>query len=168
MVGLALAASDDPRRRKTLVTVSVVANLTLLGIFKYAGFFTESLAELLGLFGIELSPFTRTVVLPVGISFYTFQTLSYTIEIYRGRLQPTRHSAMRSLASLLRSCASPPPPAVDWAACHTSLLFRKETRPEDPSAPSTCCRRSRRRASSPGRRSTRGRGSSCGGSSRRP
>jgi alginate O-acetyltransferase complex protein AlgI len=90
-VGLALQASSDARRRKLLVTTSVVANLTLLGFFKYAGFFTESLAELLALFGFELSSFTATVVLPVGISFYTFQTLSYTIDIYRGRLAPTRN-----------------------------------------------------------------------------
>ena len=55
------------RRRKSLVTISVVANLTLLGIFKYAGFFTQSLADLLALFGFELSAFTRSVVLPVGL-----------------------------------------------------------------------------------------------------
>ncbi len=55
VVGIALHQSADPRRRKQLVTISVVANLTLLGIFKYAGFFTESLADLLGLFGFELS-----------------------------------------------------------------------------------------------------------------
>jgi len=91
VVGIALHQSADPRRRKQLVTISVVANLTLLGIFKYAGFFTDSLADLVGLFGWEMSPFTRTVVLPVGISFYTFQTLSYTIDIYRGRLEPTRN-----------------------------------------------------------------------------
>ncbi len=91
LIGLALHASADARRRKHLVTLSVVGNLTLLGIFKYAGFFTGSLAELLNLFGLELSPFTRTVVLPVGISFYTFQTLSYTIDIYRSRLEPTRN-----------------------------------------------------------------------------
>ena len=91
VVGLAIHSSQDPRRRKQLVTLSIVANLSLLGVFKYAGFFTESLAELLALFGWELGTFTRTVVLPVGISFYTFQTLSYTIDIYRGRLAPTRN-----------------------------------------------------------------------------
>jgi alginate O-acetyltransferase complex protein AlgI len=88
-VGLALQRSQDPRRRKRLVTFSVVANLSLLGAFKYAGFFADSLSELVALFGWELSPFTLHVVLPVGISFYTFQTLSYTIDVYRGRLEPT-------------------------------------------------------------------------------
>jgi alginate O-acetyltransferase complex protein AlgI len=90
-VGIALGKSRAPRRRKALVASSVVANLMLLGTFKYAGFFTQSLADLLGLFGFQLSAFTRTVVLPVGISFYTFQTLSYTIDVYRGRLAPTRN-----------------------------------------------------------------------------
>ncbi len=90
VIGLALARSADPHRRKLLVTTSIVANLALLGAFKYAGFFAESLAQLFALFGVEAHPFTLSVILPVGISFYTFQTLSYTIDIYRGRMQPTR------------------------------------------------------------------------------
>jgi D-alanyl-lipoteichoic acid acyltransferase DltB (MBOAT superfamily) len=90
VVALAIAESRDPRRRKALVTTSVVLNLALLGVFKYTGFFAESLVELAALFGFELSPFTTRVVLPVGISFYTFQTLSYTIDVYRRRLEPTR------------------------------------------------------------------------------
>jgi D-alanyl-lipoteichoic acid acyltransferase DltB (MBOAT superfamily) len=90
VVALAIAAREDPRARKLLLGVSVVANLSLLGVFKYAGFFSESLAQLAALFGFELSPFTRTVVLPVGISFYTFQTISYTVDVYRRRLEPTR------------------------------------------------------------------------------
>jgi D-alanyl-lipoteichoic acid acyltransferase DltB (MBOAT superfamily) len=69
----------------------VIADLGLLGVFKYAGFFSQSLGELLGLFGIRLSPFTSTVVLPVGISFYTFKNLSYAIDVYRGQLRPTRN-----------------------------------------------------------------------------
>ena len=59
VVGIALHKSSDPRRRKWLVTTSIVANLTLLGIFKYAGFFTQSLADLVALFGFELSAFTQ-------------------------------------------------------------------------------------------------------------
>jgi D-alanyl-lipoteichoic acid acyltransferase DltB (MBOAT superfamily) len=90
VVGLALHRTDDARRRRLLVTASVVSNLTLLGIFKYAGFFAEGLHDLLSLFGVELAPFTLHVVLPVGISFYTFQTLSYTIDIYRREMEPTR------------------------------------------------------------------------------
>ena len=90
VVALALAASRDPRRRRQLVSVSIVGNLGLLGVFKYADFFADSLVELAGVFGLTLSPLTLHVILPVGISFYTFQTLSYTIDVYRGRLEPCR------------------------------------------------------------------------------
>jgi D-alanyl-lipoteichoic acid acyltransferase DltB (MBOAT superfamily) len=88
--GLALGASESPRRRRAIVAASVVANLSILGFFKYAGFFAESLRELLGLFGVRLSDWTLDVVLPVGISFYTFQTMSYAIDVHRRRLAPTR------------------------------------------------------------------------------
>ena len=90
VVALSLAASRDPRRRRQLVSVSIVGNLGLLGVFKYADFFADSLVELAGVFGLTLSPLTLHVILPVGISFYTFQTLSYTIDVYRGRLEPCR------------------------------------------------------------------------------
>jgi alginate O-acetyltransferase complex protein AlgI len=89
-VGLRLSSVSDPRIRKGWVTLSVVTNLGILGAFKYAGFFAESLADLLAPFGVGLSPFIADVALPVGISFYTFQSLSYTIDIYRDRLEPTR------------------------------------------------------------------------------
>jgi len=91
IVGLRLGSSEEPRLRKRLVTISIVANLGILGIFKYTGFFADSLRELLGMFGAELPSLVWTVVLPVGISFYTFQTLSYTIDVYRRRLAPTRN-----------------------------------------------------------------------------
>lgn len=89
-VGRSLHASKTPRRRKLLVTLSLVTNLGILGFFKYADFFADNLQELAGVFGFTLPEFTLSVVLPVGISFYTFQTLSYTIDVYRGRLEPTR------------------------------------------------------------------------------
>ena len=123
-VGLALARSSDPRRRKWLVTTSIVANLALLGTFKYAGFFTQSLADLVGLFGFELSAFTRTVVLPVGISFYTFQTLSYTIDVYRGRLAPTRNFLDFALfvAFFPQLVAGPIERAVNLLQAHRRVL----------------------------------------------
>ncbi|MCB0627723.1 MAG: MBOAT family protein, partial [Saprospiraceae bacterium] len=73
-----------------LLLLSLAFNLGILGFFKYYNFFAESLQDLLGLFGWQLDWPTLHIILPVGISFYTFQTLSYTIDIYRGRLQPTR------------------------------------------------------------------------------
>ena len=89
-VGLRLASTSSARTRKQLLLVSLVANLGMLGIFKYAGFFAESFVALLSRFGYEADPFTISIVLPVGISFFTFQTLSYTIDIYRRSLAPTR------------------------------------------------------------------------------
>ncbi|MFV8749268.1 MBOAT family O-acyltransferase [Nannocystaceae bacterium ST9] len=71
-------------RRRALVGLSVVANLGLLGLFKYFDFFVESLALVLTGLGVEASLPTLRLILPVGISFYTFQTLGYTIDVYRG------------------------------------------------------------------------------------
>ncbi|MDP6980286.1 MAG: MBOAT family protein [Myxococcota bacterium] len=89
-VGRFLADGRDPVVRRRLVTLSLLVNLGILGFFKYAGFFASGFSDLAGAFGLTVSAFTLDVVLPVGISFYTFQTLSYTLDIYRGRLEPTR------------------------------------------------------------------------------
>jgi alginate O-acetyltransferase complex protein AlgI len=75
-------------RRKLLLSLSVIANLSILGFFKYFNFFIEGLLEFLELFGLAPSPYTLSIILPVGISFYTFQTMSYTIDVYRKRLEP--------------------------------------------------------------------------------
>jgi D-alanyl-lipoteichoic acid acyltransferase DltB (MBOAT superfamily) len=72
------------RRRKVLVWTSVATNLGILGTFKYAGFFVESLVALAQTVGLNIQGTTLDIVLPVGISFYTFQTLGYTIDVYRG------------------------------------------------------------------------------------
>ena len=80
---------SDQRHRTFLVRLSVVVNLSLLGFFKYFNFFSEGFADLLGLVGMAADPLTLNIVLPVGISFYTFQTMSYTIDIYRNRMEPT-------------------------------------------------------------------------------
>ena len=90
-VGLLLNRTHGQKRRKLLLALSVCANLGMLGIFKYFGFFSESFARLIQLIGLRASPVTLHVVLPVGISFYTFQTMSYTIDIYRRRIKPTRN-----------------------------------------------------------------------------
>jgi D-alanyl-lipoteichoic acid acyltransferase DltB (MBOAT superfamily) len=90
-VARALEKEQRPARRRAYITLSVVANLGLLGFFKYFGFFTKSFAALLGAFGIKTSPHVLEVVLPVGISFYTFQSLSYTIDVYRRHLPAERN-----------------------------------------------------------------------------
>ncbi len=92
-VGLALAATDDLSRRKRLVGLSVTANLGMLAAFKYAGFFAAGFTDLLGTIDVVAAPWLLDVGLPVGISFYTFQTMSYAVDIYRGQLKPTRNLA---------------------------------------------------------------------------
>jgi len=88
-VGRALARDGDERRRRLLLSASLAVNLGILGAFKYAGFFVGSAQRLLESAGLAPNLPILELVLPVGISFYTFQTLSYTIDVYRGRLEPT-------------------------------------------------------------------------------
>ncbi len=90
-VGRALGSTDDAGRRKILVTASVVSNLSILGFFKYFNFFADSAVRVFGLVGLQADPITLNIILPVGISFYTFQTMSYTIDVYRRQMEPTRN-----------------------------------------------------------------------------
>ena len=83
-------ASSDRNRKKWYLVASLISNLGLLAVFKYFNFFQESLIDAFAGAGVELSPFSLKLALPIGISFYTFQTLSYTIDIYRGRMEPHR------------------------------------------------------------------------------
>ena len=86
-IGQKIPKSENPRR---LLYVSLGLNLGLLGIFKYFNFFTESFISLVNQFGLELDSVTISIILPVGISFYTFQTLSYTIDVYKKQLGQRR------------------------------------------------------------------------------
>ncbi|MCH2209866.1 MAG: MBOAT family protein [Fuerstiella sp.] len=86
--GAMLHRQKNLRSRKCLLAFSIACNLGLLGVFKYLNFFTESFRELGQLFGMNMSGGTIEIILPVGISFYTFQTMSYTLDIYRRRLKP--------------------------------------------------------------------------------
>jgi D-alanyl-lipoteichoic acid acyltransferase DltB (MBOAT superfamily) len=90
-VALRIAATEDAARRRALLCVSVLTNLGILGFFKYANFFSSGLRSLLGAAGVDLPDFALDVLLPVGISFYTFQTLGYTIDVYRRQLEPTHN-----------------------------------------------------------------------------
>ncbi|KAB2814496.1 MBOAT family O-acyltransferase [Phaeocystidibacter luteus] len=89
-VGLQLQRTNTPSTRKLLLGISMAANLGMLGFFKYYNFFVDSFADAFSYFGMEFSGSTLDIVLPVGISFYTFQTMSYTIDVYRRQLEPTR------------------------------------------------------------------------------
>ena len=88
--GLKLGDEATPHRKRYLY-LSLVVNLGLLGVFKYYDFFAQSLAGLLEGVGVSVEPTTLSLVLPVGISFYTFQTLSYSLDIYAGKTKPTRN-----------------------------------------------------------------------------
>ncbi len=89
-VARALASTERVGRRRQLLALSAVVNLGVLAYFKYCNFFVGSFAALLSSAGIEANVPLLEIVLPVGISFYTFQTLAYTIDVYRGELKPTR------------------------------------------------------------------------------
>ena len=78
-------------RKKVFLVLSLCGNLGLLFAFKYFNFFSDSVRELLMSFSIQLQPMTLKVLLPVGISFYTFQTIGYTIDVYRGKIKPEKH-----------------------------------------------------------------------------
>jgi len=80
--------ADRRNVARLFLIASLVTNLGLLGFFKYFNFFAWGLARMLGSVGLEASHPTLNMILPVGISFYTFQTLSYTIDIYRGKMHP--------------------------------------------------------------------------------
>jgi alginate O-acetyltransferase complex protein AlgI len=88
LVGLGLQRTAHPAGRKALLACSLMGNLGLLGFFKYYNFFVDSFVRMLHGFGLEASPHTLHIILPAGISFYTFQTLSYGIDVYRRHMQP--------------------------------------------------------------------------------
>src|SRR5690606_31999986 len=88
VAGARMATATRPGARKAWLAFSLVANLGMLGYFKYGTFLLENFQALLALAGITYVPPQMNIVLPVGISFYTFQTLSYSLDIYRGQLSP--------------------------------------------------------------------------------
>ncbi len=90
IAGGRIAASESEAGRRRWLWVSLATNLGILGIFKYYNFFADSFLAMLGPYSQSLDFVHLNIILPVGISFYTFQTLSYTIDIYRERLEPAR------------------------------------------------------------------------------
>jgi alginate O-acetyltransferase complex protein AlgI len=86
-LGVWMEKLDDPRQRKNLVIFSVVANLTFLGFFKYFNFFIHSIQETMASLGVHANPIQLQIILPIGISFYTFQSMSYTIDVYKKEIK---------------------------------------------------------------------------------
>ncbi len=89
--GIAVDKIEAPSRRKLFVILSMALNLGLLGYFKYFNFFADNLQAALSKAGISVSLTHLELVLPIGISFYTFQSMSYVIDVYRREIKPTRN-----------------------------------------------------------------------------
>lgn len=88
-VGILLEKETNPAKRKLLLWASILVNLGFLGFFKYYNFFVDNFVEAFSFFGMPLRASSLNIILPVGISFYTFQTLSYSIDVYKGKLKST-------------------------------------------------------------------------------
>ena len=145
VAGARMAVEERPLVRRVWLVVSLVANLGLLGFFKYGGFFVQSMEGFLVQMGVQYRAPAIDVILPVGISFYTFQTLSYTLDIYRRQLAPA--ASFRDFAlyvaffpqlvagpivraiDFLPQCVSPTPPRAGrfaWGMFLMTLgLFQK-------------------------------------------
>lgn len=89
-VALEISRNTDPKKRKLLLFVSLTVNLGLLLYFKYFFFFIDNIASVVRIFGVDVEMPAFNIILPLGISFYTFQTISYTIDVYRGFIRPER------------------------------------------------------------------------------
>lgn len=87
----AIDRTSDKSIRKRYVAVSVVINLGILGVFKYYNFFLENFINLFSAFGYDISGPTLNILLPVGISFYTFQSMSYTLDVFRKQVKPAEN-----------------------------------------------------------------------------
>ena len=88
-VGVNLGKTESPKKRKILLWISIFVNLGFLGFFKYYNFFLDNFINAFSFFGQQINPQGLNIILPVGISFYTFQTLSYSIDVYKRKLEPT-------------------------------------------------------------------------------
>ena len=90
IIGIALINKNKQLKRKILLWISIIVNIGLLCFFKYYNFFLDNFITAFSFFGSEIKANSLNIILPVGISFYTFQTMSYTIDIYRKKLEPTK------------------------------------------------------------------------------
>jgi len=90
-VGRQIGLTNNRESRKKLLWLSIIVNIGFLGVFKYYNFFLENFIKTFSLFGLDFTASTLKIILPVGISFYTFQTLSYTIDVYKNKIKPTNN-----------------------------------------------------------------------------
>ena len=97
VAGLFLESTTNPRRKKIFLVASIIANVGVLAVFKYYNFINDNLTELLGVFHLKNEIPMLRILLPIGLSFHTFQAMSYTIEVYRGKQQAEKHFGMYAL-----------------------------------------------------------------------
>lgn len=90
VVAQKIAETPDQNRKRKFLWISLAVNLGILSLFKYYDFFTSSFADLLNAIGLEVEPVLLNLILPLGISFYTFQTIGYTLDVYKGKIEPER------------------------------------------------------------------------------
>ena len=97
VAGLFLESTTNPRLKKIFLVASIIANVGVLAVFKYYNFINDNLTELLGVFHLKNEIPMLRILLPIGLSFHTFQAMSYTIEVYRGKQQAEKHFGMYAL-----------------------------------------------------------------------
>ena len=120
-----LHASQARKKRRSLLMVSLLVNLGFLGIFKYYNFFIDAFADAFTFFGHQMAANRLDIILPVGISFYTFQTLSYSIDVYRRKLEPTKDFiAFLAFVSFFPQLAAGP---IERASHLLPQLYKKRT-----------------------------------------
>lgn len=95
--GIYIAATEDQKRKKRFLILSICANVLILAIFKYYNFINGNITGLAAMMGYDLNIPMMTILLPIGLSFHTFQAMSYTIEVYRGNQKPETHFGIYSL-----------------------------------------------------------------------
>src|SRR5690606_22294040 len=89
--GMKMGEYDNKPQRRPYIIISIVSNLLILGTFKYFNFFTEAVHDIASLFNADYTIPVLNVLLPMGISFYTFQTMSYSLDVYKGTIKPEKH-----------------------------------------------------------------------------
>lgn len=91
LAGIKIEASKTVLQKKLFLWLSLCTNLGFLGFFKYYNFFQQSFTDMMSAIGLQTNSYSIAIILPVGISFYTFQTMSYSIDVYRGEMKPTKN-----------------------------------------------------------------------------